>query len=203
MQITYGDADTFAAMTYAAPSSRMVDYVRNEFARAQQVMSEAGQHLLYRAEQSFNDFMNSDAFRIARAAMHHGLSMWGRNEIQPLKEVWRVQHAPMVMHRWVMAHPELRTLYHRQQCDGFAETYVDAQPGVVGELHDDYRRIHDGELMEEDGELFFENLSTDIETAADELTYEQQIDILQTFNTVDIAIAQNLDPSSKREENLR
>lgn len=203
MQITYGDSDVFAAMTYGAPSAKMVDYVRNEFSRAQQMMSSVGQQLFHRAEQTFHDFVASDAFRVARAALHHGLSMWGRNEIQTLTEVWRVQHAPVVMHRWIMAHEGLRTLYHQQQCNGYSDTYVDVQPGVVGEMHDDWRRVYDGELVEEDGELYYANYSTDVEDPSDELTYEQQLDILRTHNTVDVAIWQNSDPSSKREENLR
>lgn len=203
MQITYGDQETFAAMSYSQPSSRMVDYVRNEFARAHQVMTDAGRTLLQRAEASFHDFMNSDAFRIARAAMHHGYSMWGRNEIQHLDQVWRVQHAPMVMHRWVMAEPTIRQLYHQQQCDGYSETYRDLHHGVVGELHPDYRRVYDGELIEKDGELYFSELPEDIDTPDDELNYEQQLDIIHAHGLVQIAISQNIDPTSKREDNLK
>lgn len=203
MQITYGDADTFAAMTYAQPSARMVDYVRNEFVRAQQVMTDAGRAMLQRAHDSFQEFMSSDAFRIARAAMHHGMSMWGRNEIQRLPQVWRVQHAPVVMHRWIMAHPELRQLYHQQQCDGYSETYRDLSPGVVGELHPDWRRVYDGELEEQDGGLYFANYSEDNDLPEDALTYEQQTDIIEAHNTVSVAIWQNVDPTSKREDNLK
>lgn len=202
MQITYGDQNMFAAMTYGGVSNRMMDYVANEFQRAQNLMSSATDTLLYQAQRSFEEFQNSDAFRVARAALHVGMAMWGRNEIQPLREVWRLQHAPMVMHRWVMANPNVRNLYHKQQCDGYSDTYVDVQPGVVGELHDDYRRVKDGFLVRVGDELFYDNLSTDIENDEDELSFEQQIDIQTSWHTANIAIAQNVDPTSKREENL-
>lgn len=202
MQITYGDQDTFAAMTYGNVSSRMVDYVANEFQRAQQLLTTAGDTLLYKAQQSFEEFRNSDAFRVARAALHSAMSMWGRNEIQSIREVWRLQHAPMVMHRWVMANPVVRKLYHQQQCDGYSETYVDVQPGKIGEDHDDWRRVMDGFLTREGDELYFNNYSTDNECDEDELSFEQQVDIRTAWLTAEVAIANNVDPTSRREEDL-
>lgn len=202
MQITYGDPDTFAAMTYGAVSNRMFDYVANEFARAQQFVTAGSAQMLQVAQQNFEEFQNSDTFRLARAALHRGMAMWGRNEIQAVREVWRLQHAPIVMHRWVMANPTIRNLYHKQQCDGYSEHYVDMQPGVVGELHDDWRRVNDGFLVEEQGELFFANYSTDDEHDEDRLSFEQQVDILTSWDTVEIAVDQNADPTSKFEQDL-
>ena len=47
-----------------------------------------------------------------------------------------------------MAQPDIRSLYHKGHCDGYSDTYVDMEPGLVGEQHYDYRRVMDGVVEE-------------------------------------------------------
>lgn len=47
-----------------------------------------------------------------------------------------------------MANQKVREMYHNQQLDGYADTYLDLAPGQRGEDHYDYRRVMDGVVQD-------------------------------------------------------
>jgi hypothetical protein len=110
-----------------------------------------------------------------------------------------MQNASLTMQRWIMAEPTVRTLFHKQLCDGYSDTYVDMYPGRVGEDHYDYRRVMNGVVVphEErggDATTYMEDLIPDDV----ELDLNDQIDIISSWQFIQAKVAErNEDPTSK------
>jgi hypothetical protein len=114
-----------------------------------------------------------------------------------------MQQAPVVMQRWIMAEPTVRTLYHKQECDGFSDTYKDMSPGIVGEQHYDYRRVMDG-VIQEDGDSWCAKFYMDDLVEGDTpLIFRDKMDILSTWERVTMYIAAgDEDPTSTTADKL-
>ena len=205
-RVLHGDTNFAAALTYGSIQNAMHDYVNAELAKAQQMVVGMGQQMFQRAEQVRDSFINSNAFRLAEAAIRQVQSMWGTNTIQPLYELWQVQNAPLIMQPYVMANPMLRNLYLQQRCDGYSGTYFDVHPGLVGEQHNDWRQAMSGMLQtrgegDDEHDVFITYTTDDSETAKP-LSFEAQVDIQNAWMLVENAIVDGVDPSSRWNDDL-
>ena len=135
--------------------------------------------------------------RVARNAIRHVASIFDEDTIYGFKTLEDTQTAKPVMQRFIMAMPQLREMYHEQRVDGYSSSYVDLQPGVVGEDHYDYRRVTDGVMMEsEDGDdLVWTTHFEDLLENDRALDISEQADILNTWDLVSGLIAQRHDPT--------
>jgi hypothetical protein len=205
-RVLHGDSHFAAALTYGSIQNAMHDYVNAELAKAQQMVVGMGQQMFQRAESVRDSFVNSNAFRLAEAAIRQVQSMWGMNAIQPLPELWQVQNAPLVMQPYIMANPMLRNLYMQQRCDGYSGTYFDVQPDAVGESHDDWRKAMSGLLQtkgnDDDQYDVFVTYCTDDAETAKPLSFEAQMDIQNAWVLVEDAIYRGVDPSSRWNDDL-
>lgn len=97
-----------------------------------------------------------------------------------------------------MAEPTVRALYHEQQCDGYSDTYVDAEPGRRGVDHSDYRRVMDGIVeMDEDGGWSSTEYLDELPENEKEFLFEEQFDLLRSWHTMAAAVmAKKDDPTS-------
>lgn len=200
--IIEGDSDIFAAMRYGVPTRSMAEYVEDSYRRASGMIGDFGKQLFDQTYQGFQDALSSNAFRVAKAAMRRVGSIWGGDDIRRLTEIWEVQNAHITMARYVMAHPGLRRLYHNQSAAGYDTDYVDLQPDAIGEQHNDWCRVNDGIAIITDDGWTATTYSNCTDTDENELTLSEQMDILESWETVDYAIAQGIDPSSRYDFDL-
>lgn len=128
---------------------------------------------------------------------------WQGDYIRPLRTVDELQLATPKMMRYVMAEPTVRRMYQQQQLAGYDERYVDTQPDVLGEDHDDYRRVMDGIVVVDEpdgkGEALWhaDNFADEFLDDDPALDFSQQLDILETWACVRGAIVERLrDPTS-------
>lgn len=159
MQVITGGPRTFSAIAFQNQHPDNQNYfaqklqdLRNTFGDS---LNEVAGGFMANAGQLFDKFYGSDAMRAARGALRKVKSLWDRDDIRELFNITELQQAKPVMQRWNMAEPTYRKLYHQQICDGYSGSYVDMEPGVVGEAHYDYRRVTDGLMVDhedEDGE---------------------------------------------------
>lgn len=198
-RILHGDTNFAAALTFGGVQNAMRSYVDQEMIRAQQMMQGVGQNMFQKAAIARDAFINSNAFRLAEAAIRQVQSLWGQNVIQPLPQLWQVQNAPLVMQPFMMAHVGLRTLYHQQRCDGYSETYVDMEPTAKGQNHLPWQMVmngaYTGETDEYDG--VFTTYSYEEDPSMKPLSFEEQLDIRNAWDVIDHAIADGKDPSSR------
>lgn len=195
-----GGLDMFNSVAYAEPPPSVFRFVEESLAQPTQYISETANAFMSQARDVYESVMNGDAMRIAKAASRQITHQWQRNEIRPLLTTADLQAAPPVMLRWVMAEPTVRNLYHEQRCDGYGDEYVDANPGKVGEEHIDYRQVMNGIVVEdEDGEGWsYTNYYDELPEDEPELKFDEQVDILRTWQSVknDI-LRQHDDPTSR------
>lgn len=192
-----GGIDMFNARVYSEAHPNTVNFIENQLQNVSHAVSTAGQQFMAQAKDRYEAFNGSEAMRLARAAARQLSSHWNRNVIQPVVTVPQLQQAPMVMQRYLMAEPTTRQMYHKQQCDGYSETYIDMQPGVVGEDHYDYRRAMNGIVQETEDGWFFDEYLEELHEGDRELMFEEQFDIQRSWRgLLDAMLDKKDDPTS-------
>lgn len=204
-QIIEGGSDVFDALLYGKQHPGTSNFLKTQIEDLSSRMTEAGSRFFERGREIYDRVSGSTAARFARAASRQFSSLWQEDVIRSLTTTAQLQTAPLAMQRWIMAEPTIRSLFHKQRCDGYEDTYVDAWPHAIGEEHYDWRRVNNGVVhftKDEEGEetedwyatTYMEDLLPDDE----DLMFEEQVDILDTWANVVSAIrAGDSDPTSK------
>lgn len=152
-----GDDDTFDYLVHGNYSSRVTEFISDRMDRLERLsptLFDAGSSFVSRAREAFDSFIDSKAMHYAKAALRTVKSMWGSDTIRVLMDVEETQSAKKRQQKAIMSHPAVRALFHKGKVEGYAESYVDDAPGVIGEEHYMYRRTMHGQVVEcgEDGE---------------------------------------------------
>lgn len=125
-------------------------------------------------------------------------SMWNTNNVYQCSSIEQIQTANPVMQRYIMAEPRLRDMFFKSSVEGYADSYTNFHGDAIGVKHYDYRRVVDGMLMEQPDETY--QVSTfyeEIPEGDSELTLHQKVDLLRTWNLVNVALdANEMDPTS-------
>lgn len=189
MQIVYGDAGTFDDLVYGTrihPGT--MNYMQQQVDNVMEMsrtLADAGKSFFADARSVFNEFNGSEAMRRARAAVRKVGSLFQRNEVVELTEIGRIQNAPQVMQRFIMAEPTVRRAFHAQRIDGYSDSYVDIHKQDIGITHPDYRKVISGVMMDDDEydtktTLCFDDDGDDLDDPP--LAIDQKADILSTWD---------------------
>lgn len=187
-----GGVNEFDALVYGQQHPGTTAYLQehaNRFTSIasdfSQTLTDAAKAFFQRGQELYQQFNNSDAIRAAEAAVRKVRSFFQPEIIRPLWDLGDIQTASLTMQRWIMAEPTVRSMFHQQRLDGYADTYVDMHPGDVGEQHYDYRRVMNGLVVDDEehdwkATFYFDDLiEGDVE-----LTLEQKVDITDTWGTL-------------------
>jgi hypothetical protein len=200
------DEDTFAAMAYPSAPAGFSNFVQNQMALTSNSLSAVGQTLFRNAMQTYEHSLLNPARRIAAAALRQIQSLWGTDSYQYLDEIFKVQNAPPKMIPFIMVHDAIRNLYQQQRCDGFDGKYFDIQPNVNGWDNMHYQAIFNGVVNVEDsddGGWHATTASCSEDDRFDKvLSFDDQVDIINTFKVVDHAISLGKDPTSIWDQDL-
>ncbi len=166
-----------------------MQYFQNSINSISGRFNEVGTQFMSQAQQLYDKVYSSSAIQAARNMIKQfGNSLSNNEFVYPMKSLQDFKEASFVMQRWIMANPNIRELYHAQQCDGYSNTYIDMDPRDVGEFHYDYRRVMDGIVVDyKDGWEAVQYLDTLREGDRD-LTLDEQVDILDTWSILDAFI---------------
>lgn len=151
--------------------------------------------------QSYRD----DALRTLKALGRGIANAFQTNGVNELYDIGQMQHASLVMQRWIMACPEVRTMYHQNLIDGYSDTYEDRAPGNVGIDHYEYRQVTNGITMSHDNEEEYTRWRwTEVPLHHDdELTFDEQMSIIYTWDRARAALQIGKeDPTSKWNQSL-
>lgn len=205
--VVNGDRMVFHNMVFGQTHPATREFVHSMMMAPTHMLTQTGQAFMNQAQQVYNAVQQSDAVRLAKAAKRRLETMWSGNHIVELRDIGQMQNAPQVMQRFIMACPEIRDLYHKQLCDGYSDTYVDHNPGVIGEEHYDYRRVMDTMDIAGNCEQYDYRCINydDPETSSTvfamdgELIYMDRLAIVSTWDNIRAHLAAGLkeDPTSK------
>ena len=210
--VVNGDRLVFHNMVFGQTHPATKSFVQQTMMAPTHMLTQTGMAFIDHAKQIYETIQNSDAVRVAKAARRRLETMWSGNHIAELRTIGEWQNAPQVMQRFIMACPEIRTLYHKQLCDGYSDTYTDHQPGVIGAEHYDYRRVMDTmDIAGDCGEYDYRCINYDDPNPHDldptlvdysfdaTLTYHDRLAIVNTWDNIRAHLAAGLtdDPVSK------
>lgn len=126
------------------------------------------------------------------------------NYIQPLVSMEALQNANPTMQRWVMAHPELRQLYLKQNIDGYSDTYRNIFGKGVGESDYNYRRIMDGVLQDDGKESWFKHYHEELLPGDRRLDHVEKSSILATHDYITaMLLSSNIDFTCRSTEPVK
>lgn len=202
MQVITGGARTFSALAYQNQHPENQNYFAQKLQNFTQTFGDAVSNVaggfMSNASELFDKFYGSEAVRLAKAAVRKVKSIWDRDDIRELFGIGEIQQAKLIMQRWIMAEPTYRHMYHEQRCDGFSNSYVDLEPGAVGDAHYDYRRVMDGLLVDDEEEGWsMTHYIEDLREGDVDLELDEQLTILSVWDVVAMhAKAGGEDPGS-------
>lgn len=151
-QVIFGDADEFDALAFGRPHPNTIQFLANHAQQFSQNLTQASQAFTGALSGVFNFVDYNRLAELARNVTRQVTGIWERDDIYSLVTLEQLQTANVFHQRWIMACPEVRAVYHVQQCNGFHGTYLDVEPTRSGVQHYDYRRATDSlVIMEEDG----------------------------------------------------
>lgn len=195
-----GGGMMFDALAYGNQHASTQRFLMNQFENLSHTLQSAGESFVAAAQDAYERISGSDAMRMLRAAGRAVRSAWQMDEIRPLYTIGEFQHAPLTMQRWLMAEPTTRALYNKQKIDGYSDTYIDVDPGTLGENHYDYRRAMDGLVVvdEDTGDWHAMQYLDELRTDDVELELDQQVDIQQAWSYLRHHIRQKTDDPTSR-----
>lgn len=176
-------------------------WVSNQLAAGAERLTDFSQQFLKKATEAFKHFHDGSLDRAARNIARTVKGVLHPNTIVALNTIQEVQAAKPIMQRYIMACPNIREIYFKQLCDGYSDSYVDFDPGCIGEDHYDFRRVMQGIVKEvkiEGSEemSWVATMYLDELRAGDrELEAEEQFMILEAWEVVKDAIRQKIDPT--------
>lgn len=192
-----GGIEMFDALVYSDPHPNTAAFIEHQLYNPTAALTDTGQAFMQRAHDLWEQFNGSEAMRLARAAVRHVQGHWERDVIRPLTQIGDLQTAKLEMQRWLMAEPLTRSRYHKQQCEGFAGSYVDINPGFVGPEHYDYRRVMNGIVVDTDDGWVTHEYIEDLNDGDRELHADEQFDILRSWQAINNAMQlEDEDPTS-------
>ena len=204
INILQGGDVAFDALVYGVDQHPAnASYFQRQIESISNTLTNVGQTFFSNAQQLYQEVNNSETMRIARAAIRSTASLFQPNQILSIFDIHKMQNAPVVMQRWIMANPEARSLFHKQQIDGYSDTYQDASPGIIGEQHYDYRRVMDSVVQDttdhEGNDTWCVKYYPDELYEGDkELSHDDKVDILSTWEVLEMFLkAGKEDPTSQ------
>lgn len=199
-QVIYGDEGAmFDALAFSVPHPGTVQFIADQASRFSSNLNQAGQAFVQAVHGVFEWVDQSKAMQLARMVGKKVEGLWQQDIIRPLIDIPSLQTATLTMQRWVMACPDIRALYHTQECEGYVGSYVDMDPGKIGEQHYDYRRAVDGLVMfdEESDDWQATTYFEDLREGDRDLLLDEQVDIQSTWAAIRAHVkARKDDPTS-------
>lgn len=175
--------DVFDAAVYGTPHQGTVDYVKEQFSRGWDNLTDVGRSFFEEKRALVEAATSHDAFRKTEALARKFRHMWDTDDIKQLNTLSELQQAKPTMQRWLMADPVARDLRNRNLIDGYSNTYDDWSPKDTGENHYDFRRVTDGIFIEdEDGNGECVSYAESHVNDEDDLSFAQQGDINAGWN---------------------
>jgi len=201
--LSFGAADAWNAYLYDQPHQGTLDFIQQQFADIRHHFTNAGSRFLQRAQEAISHYQSAQALRFARKMAADAKGVFQTPHIERYTTLSEMQQASPLMQRWLMANPTIRTLYHQQRCDGYADSYHDWDHGLQGSAHYDYRRVMN-HLVVDDGENWkVTHYLDELREGDRELILEEQVAIRDSWAAMDVLLAMCTDDPTGPEGSQR
>jgi len=198
-----GGALAFNELVYAPRDPGTVQYLKDSAAQISQNLTDTGRMFMDTAREKWQHFFGDNALRAARAAVRGVQTMWDADVIRVLSSIAQMQHAPVVMQRYIMADPTIRTMFLAQQLDGYSDSYQNVHGKDIGHSHYDYRRLNNGLVEETEEDWVSWTFFDELVEGDYELQFDQQLELKDSISNIIREIRKRRDdPTSKYNASL-
>jgi hypothetical protein len=146
-------------------------------------LSHTAQQFFEQARNMYQVISQTDALQVIRNVKAKVGSLWG-NDVFAATTLPQIQTANPVMQRWIMALPELRTMYLNQEVEGYGDSYQNFHGHAVGADHYDWRQVMTDVVVVKPNEWGYTNYCEPTSPGEKPLTLHEKVDILATWNAV-------------------
>ena len=189
---------------YGDKSNIVSNYIQQQLQSLPTVFNDFGQRV-------YNTLMTSYQFindKLAQYGIKNKINKSGLkvidDYIEELTSFNALQNANLVMQRWVMAHPEVRRDYLKQNIEGYSETYKNVFGNEVGEKDYNYRLVMDGVIQDQDDSWIVKHYNMDLMPGDRELDHYEKVKILSTWQAIDLIYSScDFDFTATSEEPVR
>lgn len=146
---------------YAVPSQESISYSLSVMDKMKQHYGDLSQrfantgiaefanNVIQGAQEIYQNFLSSDAIRLAKAG-HRKIAALNRdNEIYLANNIGDIQNSPPIMIRYNMANPTARQWMFDQRTEAYGDRYNNVHGDAIGNNHYDYRRVMDNRIVED------------------------------------------------------
>lgn len=186
--------ELFNAMILPEMRESTRSWLEEQSTRSFEGLSETGKKFAEMGAAAYRRLTDVSIGRQARSVVRSLAGMLGGDRIQPIESYTGLQMARPVMQQYIMAEPSYRKLYHEQRCNGYSDSYVDLEPGRVGEAHSVYRRVMDTVLVDTPTGWEVTMYPDELQEWEHALQPDKQKVILNAWSLVKRAIGEGVDP---------
>lgn len=104
----------------------------------------------------------------------------------------KLPEANPTMQKYILANPKLNLKLKQNLVDGYSDTYFNREPDTYGISRTDYQEVVDGVLESNSVRGIVRHYSN---SGMEELSTLQKIDILRTWDNVELMLSKKLDPT--------
>lgn len=142
-------ASTFHKGLFGSVSNASLAYLQNSIASLKNIGGELGAQLYQRSMATYEAVNGTAAVMAAKAILEQSNAAINPDIIRPLSSMLDFQTAKPVMINWLMVDPTIRQAWLDGRINGWSDTYVDLEPGKIGEQMKMYRQLHQGVLKDD------------------------------------------------------
>lgn len=177
--------DTFSHLMFGEQNPLTASYLQERLGSIGTSLTNIGSKFVSESKAIYAKINDPSLLYKAKAALFNVRQVYNDRGISYLSSAAETQQANINMQRWVMAQPEIRMLYHEQKCDGYSESYVDIEPGCVGDAHRDYRLVMH-EIVQEDvtGSMKVDYYNDEVMEGDTTLSLLDKANILSTWDVI-------------------
>lgn len=167
-------------------SSFMGNYIQHQIGNMSSMIGNAGNQMLDVLSKSYNVITDEMRKYAIKSELEREGVVELDNNFKELLTFEDLQQANVTMQRWVMACPEVKSVYLDQNCSGYADSYVNLSGNQVGEDDYDYRRVMNCVVQtDESNDTAYARMYVDDLLPGDrELDFYEQGQILQSWETI-------------------
>ncbi len=189
-QVIQGNDIELDAILYPSTHVNTMQFIQSNIAKIPSMVLDGAKALFNNATNKYRELNSSATLTRMMNALKAINNIKNENVIYEVKTIDESQSATLTMQRWLMSCPEIRELYHEQRCNGYSDTYVDVEPGKVGEDHYDYRRVMTGVVDYNNEDIISKFYIDELKPGDRELNPYEKIAILNSWEVMRIAVSQ-------------
>lgn len=204
IEIINGGESVFRAAAFGLPDREDMERSYDRLERFSSNLSDRAKGMLSSAKTMIESLYDDGVRRTLKRLNRSKRGLYRDNVIQYLDSAEEVATAPMAMRRWLLSSPRTRSLFDRQSTHAWGAKADAFNLNEKGTEDPYWKAIRNGVVEQnEKGEWWSEYTygACDVE-GEEHLTLEMQMDLIATFDVINDAIDNGIDPFSPLGEKL-